>query len=116
MRSPLSYRDAQQWEDLFEPVAAGLEPGRQLEVFPEVFGVLVYREPRGIGGDLEEHPAGLPKVDRTEVEAVEHGRNAVAERRYLCAQRELGHLVGDPEGDVMHGAHAHAPPGEAVSV
>ncbi len=112
----LSYRDAQRWEDLFEPVAAGLEPGRQLEVFAEVFGVLVYREAWGISGDLEQHPARLAEVDRTEVVAVKHGRNAVAERRNLLAHRELGLLVGDPERDVVHGAYAHASAGEAGRV
>src|SRR5215217_221689 len=79
----LSYREAQWWEDLFEPVAAGLEPWRQLEVFAEVFRVFVYRETWGIGGDLEQHPARLAEVDRTEVIAVLHRRNAVAERGYL---------------------------------
>ena len=39
-------------------------------VFAEVFGVLVHRETWGIGGDLEQHPARLAEVDRTEVEAV----------------------------------------------
>src|SRR5215207_7599136 len=74
----LSGPDAQWWKDLFEPVATGLKPGRQLEVFTEVFGVLVYRETWGISGDLEQHPARLAEVDRTEVVAVQHRRNAVA--------------------------------------
>ncbi len=58
-----------------------------------------------VGGDLEQHPAGLPEVDRAEILPVALLGDAeavtVAERlRHGLLRR----IVGGPEGDVVHRA------------
>src|SRR5215210_3324657 len=79
-RGPDSYavpcRNAQRREDLFETVAAALEPGRQLEVCAELCFFFIDGEAWGVCGDLEEDAARFAEVDRTEVVPVKHGRHA----------------------------------------
>src|SRR5882672_8263036 len=61
-------------QHLFDAWTRGLEPGRQHQRFAKMRGVLVDREPRAVGSELEEHPARLLEVDRLEPEAIDHGR------------------------------------------
>src|SRR5205814_3185195 len=53
-------------------LAANLEPGRKAELRAQLLRLLVDREARTVGRDLEENAAGLAVVDRLEVPAVDH--------------------------------------------
>ena len=68
-------------------------------------GRLVHREPRPVGGDLEQRPARLAKIDRVEVLAIDLRRGVEAVGRQHVAQRHLVVVVGGPEGDVMDRTH-----------
>src|ERR671917_1471574 len=109
-------RHAQGWQHLFELLSLRLEPGRKPQLLSEAFGLLIRAEAGRVGGDLEKDAAGLAEVDRTEVVAVEDGRDVVAEGRHPLAQLELPLLVGDAEGDVVDGPYAHGAAREAGSV
>ena len=87
-------------------VAASSHSG-SAEALAEGFDGLVDGEAGVVGGDLEEHAAGLAEVDGVEVGAVLDG---VAGRCCgdLRAPVELGGVVGGAEGDVVDGAGAGA--------
>src|SRR3954462_13994019 len=71
--------------------------------------ILVHRETRRIGGDLEEHSTGLLEVDRVEPEPVDHRRGLRARRQDPLPYLELLFVIGDAEGHVVDGAGAPLP-------
>src|SRR5438445_11360911 len=66
---------------------------------------LVGREAGPDGGDLEQHAARLPEVDRAEVEAVDHRSGIAAARDDLLAPRLVVFHRRGPR-DVVDGARA----------
>src|SRR5262245_66618482 len=72
-------------------------------------GGLIDRKAGPVGGDLEQHSAGLTKIDRPEIVSIllVGGTYAVICHK-LARERRLFGVVGRPEGDVMYGAAAHA--------
>ena len=62
---------------------------------------IVGREPRRIGGDLEQDAARLAKVDRMEVHAIDDRRDVADARRELGAPLLLLVVGQRPECDVM---------------
>jgi hypothetical protein len=86
---------------------------REHEPGAERLGRLVHGHARAVGGDLEQHPAGLAEVDRAEVGAVHHRRHADPEAGEGLLPRLLGGVVGRAEGDVVHVSDAVARPAGA---
>src|SRR5579859_249091 len=68
-------------------------------------GVLVDRETRTHGRDLEEHAARLAEVDRLEPEAVDHGRRPRPAADHALPPRDLLVIPRRPR-DVVHRARA----------
>src|SRR5438067_1092366 len=89
---------------LVEAVAPHLEPGRQAEGGAKLFGRLVHGEAGTVGRDLEQHPAGLPVVDRLEVPALDHRRHVPPCPQQEIPPGDLRRRVRRPPGDVVHGA------------
>src|SRR5207249_4680386 len=83
---------------------------RQRQTLPEVLLRLVGRESRAHGGDLEQHSARLPEVDRAEVEAVDHWSRVAAAFDDAVAPRDVVLQRRGP-GDVVDGAGATQAPG-----
>src|SRR5205823_12564445 len=65
-------RIRQRREHAVEAVAQVLELRRQAEVVAELLARLVGGESGAVRGELEQHAARNPEVDRAEVEAVDH--------------------------------------------
>ena len=74
-------------------------------MFAQVVGVLVDREARAGGGQLEQHPARLAEVDAQEVLAVDDGRGALSGLDQARAPG-LVLVVAIAPGDVVDGAGA----------
>src|SRR5918995_1024451 len=89
-------------------LAARLEERRKREPLTEVVGVLVRGEARTVGGDLEEHPAGLAEVDGTEVEAVYLRRHAKTEAPDPLPPCRVLLIIRRPESDVVNAAPPQA--------
>src|SRR5919202_3743943 len=71
-----------------------------------MFRILIGGEAGTVGGDLEEYPAGLPEVDRTEVVAV-YDRCHIEPGLYQPpAPRYVLFLVGGSERDVVYPSRA----------
>src|SRR5512147_2564780 len=69
---------------------------RQLECLAQRLLGLVDEEARAIGGDLEEHTAGLPEVDRLEVLPVDHGSDTQRMPQDTAPELELMGGIGGP--------------------
>src|SRR5215211_6894934 len=80
------------------------------ELLAEVGGILVGGEAGAVSGDLEEHPARLVEVDRTEVEAVYLPRYPETETPDLLPPRRVLLVIGRPESDVVHAAATQVGP------
>ena len=88
-------------------LAMRLEEARQLQMLAERLDRLVDGEAGDVGGDLEQHAAGLAEVDRAEVVAVLLlGRMHAVLAHELLRHRGLLGIVGGAERDVMHRAAA----------
>src|SRR5947209_10243661 len=73
--------------------------------------VFVNGEARSVRGDLEQHAAGLEKVDRLEPESVDYfSRPAMSARDFLTHQ-ELCVIVGHAPRNMMHPADPPATTG-----
>src|SRR2546422_11641348 len=91
-------------QDLVQPVAPPLEPGRQAQYGAELLGRLVDSEARTVGGDLEKDATRLAEIDRLEVPAVDHWGHVAAGCQQRVSPRDLGIRVRRPPGDVMTGS------------
>jgi hypothetical protein len=89
----------------------GLQPGRQDQALAEGGGVLVDGEAGALGGELEQHAAGLHEVDRAEPEAVDHLGRSAAGAGDGVAQGLLVLAVGHRPREVVDAADA---PGAAA--
>ena len=63
----------QRRQDFFDARPRRFEPRRQHQRFTEMRGVFIDREPRAVGGDLEQHAARFLEVDGFEPEAIDDG-------------------------------------------
>ena len=68
----------------------------------------VHRETGRFGRDLKAHAAGLAEIDRAEVVAIDHRRDAASGAQYLFAPGFLRRCVGRAKGDMMDRACADA--------
>jgi hypothetical protein len=64
----------------------GLLPGRKLELAAELRKFFVDSEARSDRSHLEEHAAGLPKVNRLEVLPVQHLRHTITQVEELASK------------------------------
>src|SRR6185295_17074165 len=78
----------------------------QLELQAQLVHRLVDRKAGRIGRDLEEHAAGLTKVDGVEVIAIDDGGRLEAPLHDLGSQRQLGRVTVHSKRDVMYGTRA----------
>src|SRR5688572_14668024 len=82
--------------------APRFELGRQHESFAQTLDRLIERESWLHGRQLEEHAAGLSKVHRMEIVAIDHRRRMQPRRDDLLADVQLRRVVGHRPGNVMH--------------
>src|SRR5262249_30607120 len=82
----------------------GFEPGRERKPTAQVDRTLVRSEAWAIGRDLEQHAAGLPKIDGAKVLAILDRSHLKARVRQAPPQLLLSCVVSRAESDVMHGA------------
>src|SRR6188474_1784169 len=95
-------------EDRLDAVTKRLERRRKRELLAQVLGVLVNGEAGTERRDLEQHPARLAKIDRAEVEAVDHRCGVAATRD--DAVTPFGVVVDRRrEGDVVDAARSLEP-------
>src|SRR3954466_4090503 len=81
-----------------------LQPRRQHEVLAERGRIFVDGEARTVGSDLEQHPAGLQKVDRLEPEPIDDFGWSPPSAIDPLADLELGLVVRHAPGNVMYSA------------
>src|SRR5712692_1624115 len=93
------YDDGRQVEP--QVLALSFELGRQLQRRAERVGGLVHGEARLVGGDLEEDPTRLAKVDRAEVLALDHRRHVAARLDEKISPIQLVRVVGGAPGHVV---------------
>src|SRR5215207_9668462 len=74
---------------------------------------LVNGEARAVSGNLEQDPARLLKVYRTEVLSIDHRRNAQPLSFDLGSLFELIVIAGCPKGHMVNRSHAASPAPEA---
>src|ERR671932_569586 len=87
-------------------LAVWLEERGKRKLLAKMFRILIGGEAGTVGGDLEEYPAGLPEVDRTEVVAV-YDRCHIEPGLYQPpAPRYVLFLVGGSERDVVYPSRA----------
>src|SRR5579884_3048756 len=81
------------------------EPARQHQARTQRLRGLVDRESWGIGGNLEEYPAGLTEIDRMKILAVNDWCDVIVTERSapLC----LLFIGGRAPCHVMHCSHSH---------
>src|SRR5437868_6363954 len=72
-----------------DPLPIRLLPGGELQRLSQRGERLVHGEPRLDGRQLEEHPAGLPEVDRLEVVPIQHLGHFVAQSDELLPEAAL---------------------------
>src|SRR4029450_11559820 len=82
-------RHRERREDRFDLFARWLEPRRQHERLAEMRRILVNRESRTFGRDLEQHAARFLEIYRFEPETIDHVGRAAAPRFDLRAHRQL---------------------------
>src|SRR5579884_1096472 len=70
--------------------------------------VFIARKTGTIGGNLVEHSAGLAKVDRAEVVAIDHRRNGHAKPLQPVMPFPMPLVVGSPKGNMMDTADSLA--------
>src|SRR5262245_24773831 len=106
---PMSWQRLQFRQEAFQFVSAWLQKRRQLEALAQIRKRLVDGEAGFKGRDLEQHPARLPEVNRSEILAIFLPRGM---EMVFCDElaRHVGLLAVVPgtEGDVVHRAAAHA--------
>ena len=90
----------------FNRGALRFEPRRQDERLSEVRRLLVHREAGAIGGEFEQHAAGLPEVHRLEPEAIDHRRRVGAAGIDPRPDLGLVLLVVHPPREMVHAADA----------
>ena len=90
------------------PRALRLEPRRQDERLAQMGRIFVRREARTVGGDLEQHAAGLLEVHRLEPEAIDDAGRLAARGLDLCPHRQLMRVIVHAPGKMVHRAHAPA--------
>jgi hypothetical protein len=71
-----------------------------------MIGVLVGREPRTVGRELEQHPSRFLEIHRLEPEPIDDIGGVPAAGFDLRSHRQLMPLVVDAPREVMDGAHA----------
>src|SRR5688572_5282370 len=86
---------------VFDLLPLRFQPRRQHEVLAKRRDILIHREPRTVGRDLEQHAAGFEEVYGLEPEPVDHLRRPALGRRDALAHRELGVIVRHAPGDVV---------------
>src|ERR1043166_2800703 len=79
-----------------------LQPWRQHKGFAEMRRILVDREARSIGRELEQHTAGFLEVDRLEPEAIDDRCRMVSRRFDARSHLVLVFLVVYSPREVMH--------------
>src|SRR5207253_11406132 len=90
-------------QDLVQPVAPHLEPGRQAESGADLLGRLVDGEARTVGGDLEQDATRLAEIDRFEIPAVDHRGHVAAGCQQRVSPPHLCIRAWSPLGDDMKG-------------
>src|SRR3954466_14742829 len=70
---------------------------------------LVGGKARPVGGDFEEDAAGLAEINGMKILAIDHRRDAKAERVQFFAELHLLLFVFRAEGDVMDGTGGDVP-------
>src|SRR3981081_3660690 len=69
-----------------------------------MFDRFVYREAWTFGRNLKQDAAGLAKIDRMKIKAIDHWRNVDTELGQLFAPAQLFLVVRAAKRDVMHRA------------
>src|SRR4051812_26937474 len=82
--APLASHVWQRRQRPLDLVAVLLERRRQRQALAQRTGILVDRDPRPHGGELEQHSRGLAEVDGLEVEPVDDRRRARAGPGHAC--------------------------------
>src|SRR5680860_306978 len=107
---PVALRNLEGWQHRLDVLTLGLQPRRQPQGTAQLKQRFVDGEPGRIGGDLQEHAAGLAEVDGAEVVAVDDRRDVIAVLDDLLAPCLLRLVVGRAPGDMVHGAGGHQAP------
>src|SRR5580693_1348298 len=100
------YRLGQRRQSPFDTIADRFEPGRQLQALTQ-FG-LVDKNSRPVCRDLEQNAARFPKINRAEILAIDHARDAKTGFGEFRSPLKLLRFARDTPCDVMHGSRAHA--------
>src|SRR6476661_11269849 len=82
----------------------GLLPWRQLEAAAERLRRLIDQESRLHRRDFEQYSAGLAKIDRLEVQAIQDVRHFVAAAEQIVPELQLFLGAADGQRDVMNGS------------
>ena len=90
----------------FDLPALAFEPRRQHQRLAQVRRILVGREPRTVGRDLEQHAAWFLEVHRLEPEAIDDAGRVSAGALHLRPHRQLMRVVVHAPGEVVHRADA----------
>ena len=70
--------------------------------------IFVHGKSRTVGGDLEQNSAWLQEIDRLEPEPVDYLGRPSPRVLDSLAHLELGFVIGDAPGDMMHAAGSPA--------
>src|SRR5829696_3703551 len=101
---PGDRRQRQDRQHRLDPAARRLEEWRQYERLAEMCRILIDREPRPVGGELEQHSTRFLEIHRLEPEAIDHRRRAATMRDDLVPHFKLMRIIVHAPREMVHAA------------